>query len=44
MSEKVTVINGVTYTDTFVDDVLVSTVWVNSDGTGRSLGLLMGPA
>ena len=35
MSEKVTVINGVTYTDTFVDDVLVSTVWVNSDGTGE---------
>ncbi|MDB9758752.1 hypothetical protein OAC04_03395, partial [Gammaproteobacteria bacterium] len=24
-----------TYTDTFVDDVLVSTVWVNSDGTGE---------
>ena len=33
MSEKV--INGVTYTDTFVGGVLVSTVWVNSDGTGE---------
>ena len=33
-TEKVTEINGVTYTDTLVDDVLVSTVWVDSEGTG----------
>ena len=30
-----TIINGVTYTDTFVDKKLVSTVWVNADGTGE---------
>jgi hypothetical protein len=31
---KVTEIAGVTYTDTIVDDVLVSTTWVDADGTG----------
>ncbi|MDA8602373.1 hypothetical protein N9L89_06190, partial [Gammaproteobacteria bacterium] len=35
MSTKIIEINGVKYTDTYVDDVLVSTVWVNADGTGR---------